>query len=237
MAAYYVISAQNTPSFAYSNTNLSGPTSDQIVAAFNSVNLYSGAHWVDPGVRIVRLTNVGSTNQIFATRVLAIDDPTTITGASTPGTTTDQAANFVAGEIGAALSAQSSDWSPATFTPFSAANGDISWWQSGQSDITQTRDQTASVFSSNVSENPTGPTSNATHPNPVNLPTLPTLPQLDLSLGLLVIGGIVVLALIYAPEIKGLAGMFPKAAPAPRALPSRSSSRRRRARATTQKSR
>jgi hypothetical protein len=231
MTAYYVISAQAPGS---SFIGLSPPTSGDIITAFNSVGLYSGAHWVDPSVRIVRISagalSSGS-DTTYATRLLAIDDPTI--GSSIPGATNDQAANLVAGEVTVALGNQSTLWSPVVATPFSAAvNGDLSWWQSGQSDVTQTRDQFSGTFSSDVSENPVGPTSAATHPTPGSIP-LPTLPQIDTGLMWLVLGGVVILALIYSPEIKGLAGLFPKSPPAPRALPA-PKTRSRRSR-TTQK--
>lgn len=209
MTAYYVISAQ-APSGGYAG--VPPPTSNDIITAFNSVNLYSGAHWVDPSVRVVRIPASmlsSASDTTYATRILAIDDPTMITGASTPGVTSDQAANFVAGQVTVALGAQSALWTPAAATTFSAsANGDLSWWQSGQSDVTQTRDQFPGTLSSDVAENPVGQTSAATHPTPGSIP-LPTLPQIDTSLMWLVLGGVVILALIYSPEIKMLTGFIP----------------------------
>lgn len=212
MGAPYVITSQESTIW-----QPDAPTSAAIVNAFAQVPMPAGGvSWIDPGIRVTRwmVTGAGAANITNATRVISIDDPTQVTG--DPNMTNDQAAAFMAAAVSAALATTSGDWAPATATPFSVANGALSWWQTGQSDITQTRDQFPQLAGRlDQQENPIGPTvAGVTSPTTLGqaIP-VPTLAGVSDTLMWIALGGVVLLALVYTPEIKGVLGMLPKGAP------------------------
>jgi hypothetical protein len=169
---YFVLSAEED-----SIWEGNAPTSPTIEQAFNAatsvVNANGNVAWVSPQVRIVRSFTTGAlrANVTRATDVVAVQAPDAATAlgiAQTLGTQLDQQL------------ASTGNWQATTVAPFDpAVNGDLSWWSCGGvaltstsvdacSAVTQTRDQfpeLAARFQAN--ENPTGPTSAATHPQTI----------------------------------------------------------------------
>lgn len=140
------------------------PSAQQIDAAFASVNLGGGnwGAWVGPRARVTRQAIIGSGFQTDAAYLYGWPDNDFVTQHL------DYMRQQLLAQVQQALSASSSDWTVnlEAFAP--AVNGDVSWWQSGQASITQTRTTFPTGGGrTDAAENPTGPTTPLTHPSTV----------------------------------------------------------------------
>lgn len=141
----------------------SAPGSTAIRVAFTKytphTNRLLGA-WVGPAPRITRRAILGQF-ETTATWLYAWDD--------TPYTTQNWQAlqERVRSAVQDGLAELSSDWGDVTVTPYDPrVNGSVQWWQSGSAAVTRTRDEfPTGAGRLDAPENPTGPTTERTHPS------------------------------------------------------------------------
>lgn len=143
-----------------SRIQVNAPTSQRIAAALASIGV-NGGH---PG------RFLGSAPRV--TRVPEIGDAF-ITHAAWPYAWTTSASEDVVrrvliDQVRLALDELGGNWTVTapTFNP--TTNGTVQWWESGEASITRTRDEWVTWDQrADARENPTGPTTDATHPTPV----------------------------------------------------------------------
>lgn len=170
---YYVISSREraflqsgAPTTATIEAGFAGALANQNMAlqyaATQQQGLGATASWVSPQARVVRIASGGlSGGDTYATNVVQYSGVTQ----QQADTLANALTQFLIGTGGLL-----GNWSQPTATPYSEGlNGPLAWWQcagrgSDCAAITMTRQDFQPSTSSAPDENPTGPTTGATHP-------------------------------------------------------------------------
>lgn len=146
------------------------PTAAAITAAFRRARLAGGAQdrgdWLGPAPRIVRTATVGERFGTWAAWVYAwpTDAPA---GGWSLGPPSDALGQELVNNLARELAGVSGGWQTVTATDYArAVNGGLEWWASGEASSTRTRDEfPTGTGRLDASENPRGPTTDATHPS------------------------------------------------------------------------
>lgn len=137
------------------------PSAQQIDAALNAVNFGGGnwGGWVGPRARITRQAIIGQSFQTHAAYLYQWPD-----NAFTAAHIDYMRAQLLA-QVQQMLQ-PTGDWTVTLEGYAPATNGSIDWWSSGNASITTTRDDFPTTTGRvDATENPTGPTTAATHPS------------------------------------------------------------------------
>jgi hypothetical protein len=138
------------------------PDAQPIDQAFAAVSFGGGnwGGWVGPRPRITRRAIVTSGFQTDAAYLYSWPD-----NAFTAAHAAYQQAQLLA-QVQQMLAPVSSDWTVTIEQYAPAVNGDTSWWSTGNASITTTRDEFPTTSGRvDATENPVGPTTDATHPS------------------------------------------------------------------------
>ncbi len=137
-----------------STLSANAPTYDAITRALQAARIgLDGSNWIGPP-RVTRLARPPA----FLTTFAALY--------GWPSSVVVPPVQALVDSVARQLRAQSSDWGPVTaYTHAPAAHGELEWWRSGGASVTRTRDEFPTEAGRlDAAENPTGPTTNATHP-------------------------------------------------------------------------
>jgi len=140
-----------------STLSASAPSYDAITRALQAARIgLDGSNWIGPP-RVTRVAQPPA----FRTTVAALY--------AWPSSVVVPPVQALVDSVARQLRAQSSDWGPVTaYTHAPGAHGEVEWWRSGQAAVTRTRDEFPTEAGRlDAQENPTGPTTNATHPTTV----------------------------------------------------------------------
>ena len=163
--AVVLIVAEET-SFLVSNA----PAAATAERAFRAARLAGAAatrgDWIGPRARVTRTTDVGVPGGFTTSVAWVYGSPTGGPWQERPmlSALSEELRASVARE----LTAAGGRWTVRAVPYASAVNGALSWWQSGEASVARTRDEFATLAGRlDPPDNPTGPTSRATHPSTV----------------------------------------------------------------------
>ena len=140
-----------------SSLSNNAPSYNAIVRALQAARIgIDGSNWVG----LPRVTRVAQP-PAFRTTVAALY--------GWPSTLIVPPVQALVDSVARQLRAQSSDWGEVTWQNYApAAHGALEWWRDGAASITRTRDEFPTEAGRlDAAENPTGPTTDATHPTTV----------------------------------------------------------------------
>lgn len=143
------------------------PSYADITTAMRSARLgprEEDGNWIGGGPRVTRTATIGERFGTFATWLYGF--PATGPWNPTVGPLQPELVETLRNNVQTRLGAVTTGWQPVralTYVP--TVNGDTTWWSSGQAAITRTRDEfPTGTGRLDATENPLGPTTDATHP-------------------------------------------------------------------------